>query len=147
MRRRELLLLVGGTITVARALRAQQQPIKVFRLGMIVPSRPLPGTRLFEERLREFDYEEGRNLQINSLQLLGTDTDRIPELAAQLVGRGVDVILAGGPEVALKAAMAATRTVPIVIVAIDYDPLTSGHVGSLAHPGGNVTGVFFGRSN
>ena len=71
MRRRELLLLVGGTITVARTLRAQQ-PTKIFRLGMIVPSRPLSGTRAFEEKLRELGYEEGRNLQLDFLQLFST---------------------------------------------------------------------------
>jgi putative tryptophan/tyrosine transport system substrate-binding protein len=60
-----------------------------------------------------------------------------------LVGRGVDVIIAPGTEVALKAAMTATKTLPIVMTAVDYDPFVRGYVASLARPGGNVTGVFF----
>jgi putative ABC transport system substrate-binding protein len=64
-------------------------------------------------------------------------------LAAELVGRGVDAILAGGPELALKSAMGVSRSVPIVMVAIDYDPLAGGYVASLGRPGRNVTGVFF----
>jgi putative ABC transport system substrate-binding protein len=110
---------------------------------MIVPSRPLPGTRAFDEQLHELGYEEGRNLQLDFLQLSGSDSGRVPEMAVELVGRGVDAILAGGPELALKSAMTASRTVPIVMVAIDYDPLAGGYIASLARPGGNVTGVFF----
>jgi len=122
---------------------AAGEATKVLRLGMIVPSRPLPGTRAFEAQLREFGYEEGRNLQLDFLQLSGSDIGRVPELAAELVGRGVDAILAGGPELALKSVMSASRTVPIVMVAIDYDPLVGGYIASLGRPGGNVTGVFF----
>src|SRR4029453_12830125 len=54
----------------------------------------------------------------------------------------VDVILAPGPEATLRAASRATRTTPIVMVAIDYDPVELGYVASLARPGGNITGVF-----
>ena len=60
----------------------------------------------------------------------------------ELVARKPDVILAYGPEAALKAAIAATKTIPIVMVAIDYDPLALGHITSLARPIGNVTGLY-----
>jgi putative ABC transport system substrate-binding protein len=63
-------------------------------------------------------------------------------LAAELVRAGVDGIIAGGSEASARAASRATTTVPIVIVAIDYDPIASGYVNSLARPSGNVTGVF-----
>jgi len=142
-RRKLLALLAGAASSPPLAARAAGEPGKVFRLGMIVPSRPLPGTRAFEEQLREFGYEEGRNLQLDILQLSGSDIGRAPELASELVGRGVHAILAGGPEPALKSAMAASRTVPIVMVAIDYDPLAGGYIASLGRPGGNVTGAFF----
>src|SRR5215471_18973185 len=74
------------------------EPTKAFRLGMIVPSRPLPGTRAFEEQLRGLGYEEGRNLQLDFLQLFDTEIGRVREAAAQLISHGVDAILAGGPE-------------------------------------------------
>src|SRR6516165_5839246 len=125
------------------AAEAADERTRGFCLGMIVPSRLLPGIPAFEQQLRELGYEESRNLRLDFLQLSGTEISRVRETAAQLVGRGVDVILAGGPEIALKSALTATRTVPIVMVAIDYDPLAGGYIASLARPGGNVTGVFF----
>jgi len=63
-------------------------------------------------------------------------------MAAELVGRGVDTIFAGEPELAVKLAVTATKTVPVVMIANDYDPVARGYVASLARPGGNVTGVF-----
>jgi putative ABC transport system substrate-binding protein len=64
-------------------------------------------------------------------------------LYRKLAARGPDVILAIGPETGLKSALAVTRTVPIVMIAIDYDPLARGYVTSLARPSANVTGVIF----
>jgi ABC-type uncharacterized transport system substrate-binding protein len=61
---------------------------------------------------------------------------------SELVRLGVDVILPVGPEASLRAAQAATTAVPIVVVAIDYDPIARGYVGGLARPGGNTTGLF-----
>src|SRR6516164_1711925 len=60
-----------------------------------------------------------------------------------LAAREPDVILAIGPEIGLKSALAVTRTVPIVMIAIDYDPLARGYITSLARPSGNITGVVF----
>ena len=60
-----------------------------------------------------------------------------------LAAREPDIVLATGVEIALKSALAATRTLPIVMIAIDYDPFARGYVTSLARPSGNVTGVFF----
>jgi ABC-type uncharacterized transport system substrate-binding protein len=68
--------------------------------------------------------------------------DRLPLLAVELVRAGVDVIVAGGGEAPLRAALQATNTIPIVAIAVDYDPIASGLVSSLARPGGNITGVF-----
>jgi putative ABC transport system substrate-binding protein len=116
--------------------------MKVFRLGVLQSTPPGPGYRAFVEQLRVLGYEEGRNLQIDYVQLDSTDSDRSLAMTAELVGRGVDAIRAGGTEFVLKTAVAATKTVPIVMVATDYDPLARGYVASLARPGGNVTGVF-----
>src|SRR5216683_1306015 len=68
--------------------------------------------------------------------------ERFPALAAELVRAGVDVILTGGGAAPFRAARQATTTIPVVIVAIDYDPLALKFVANLARPGGNVTGVF-----
>jgi len=69
------------------------------------------------------------------------DVGRLPALAAALVGLHVDVILASGPEVTLQAVRRATATIPIVVAAVDFDPIARGYIASLARPGGNVTGV------
>ena len=120
MGRRDFLVwLAGAAEALQSASRAAAEPTQILRLGMIVPSRPLPGTRAFEDQLRELGYEEGRNLHLDFVQLSDTDIDRVPQMSAELVGRGVNAILAGGPEAALKSAIAATRTVPIIMVAID----------------------------
>ena len=112
---------------------------------MLQPTRPGPGYRAFVAQLHALGYEEGRNLQIDYVELDSADPDRSLAMAAGLVGRRVDAIRAGGTEFVLKTAVAATKTVPIVMVASDYDPLTLGYVASLARPGGNVTGVASGR--
>jgi putative ABC transport system substrate-binding protein len=143
MNRRALLALLAGTaMSPPFAATAAGETAKVFRLGVLQATPPGPGYRAFVEQLHALGYEEGRNLQIDFVQLDSTDTDRSLALAAKLVGRGVDAIYAGGPEVVLKSAAAATSTVPIVMMANDYDPIARGYVSSLARPGGNVTGVF-----
>ena len=96
----------------------------------------------FDQRMRELGYTEGANLAVEFIPLNG-QLDRLDEVMKELVRRKVDVIIAFGAEAALKAAMAATSTIPIVMVAINYDPIALGYVASLARPAGNVTGVFF----
>jgi putative ABC transport system substrate-binding protein len=86
-------------------------------------------------------WEEGRNFDIDFVQLDSADAGRSIAVAAALIRRGVDAIYAAGPEDVLKAAVAATSTVPIVIIAMDYDPVARHYAASLARPGGNVTGV------
>ena len=143
MRRRGVLaLLAGGAITPPFSVSSAGEPAKVFRLGVLQRLPPGPGYRVFVQQLLVLGREEGRNLRIDYVELGNTDADRSRAMAAELVGRGVDAIYAGGSEDALGAAVAATRTVPIVFIANDYDPLAKGYVASLARPGGNVTGVF-----
>jgi putative ABC transport system substrate-binding protein len=114
-------------------------------MGRVETVVPLPGTEgsnLASSSGLHSATRRGRDLRIDFVQLDSTDTDRSLAMAAELVDRGVDVIRAGGTEVVLKSAAGVTRTVPIVMVATDYDPLARGYVRSLARPGGNVTGVF-----
>ena len=94
----------------------------------------------FRDALREGGYVEGTNLAIEYRMRPGP-TEAILGLAAELVQRPVDVIAAISP-VAVIAAATATRTIPIVAVDLETDPLASGLVTSLARPGGNVTGLF-----
>ena len=138
-RRAVLALLAGATMPLPFAAG---EPTKAFRLGVLALGPPGPSIHALEQRLQMLGWEEGRNLRIDYVQLDGTDADRSLAMATELVGRGVDTIYASGPELAVKSAVTATKTLPVVMVANDYDPLARGYIASLARPGGNVTGVF-----
>jgi putative tryptophan/tyrosine transport system substrate-binding protein len=120
-----------------------QQDAKVFRIGAVSAGAPRssPHWVAFERRLGELGYVEGRNVSIEFRSAEGKP-ERFPGLLADLVRLRVDVILAVGPEGSLRAAKEATTTIPIVAVAIDYDPIARGYVAGLARPGGNITGLF-----
>ena len=92
------------------------------------------------QRLSELGLVEGRNLVIESRGAEGR-TERLAELAADLVQRKCDVLLAFGSELNLVALKQASRDTPIVMIAADYDPVATGHIASLARPGGRITGV------
>ena len=95
----------------------------------------------FAQRLRALGYVEGQNLIVEFRDAEG-QAERLPDLAAELVRLQVDVIVASGTEATLRAARHATSTLPIVIVAVNYDPIARGYIDGLARPGGNITGVF-----
>ena len=90
--------------------------------------------------MAELGYQEGKNYTIEYLNI--PNIDAYESGFRQIVARGVDIILATGPEISLKSAMASSGTIPIVMVAIDFDPFAGGYVTSLAKPTGNVTGLF-----
>lgn len=136
--------LFGLTLGALSApLVARAQPISVARIGVLATGNPRSAApnQAFEQKLRELGYVEGQNLAIESRSAEGK-IDRLPDLAAELVRSKVDLIVASGSEATLKAVRKTTATIPIVIVAIDYDPIKAGYISSLAHPG-NITGVFF----
>jgi putative tryptophan/tyrosine transport system substrate-binding protein len=140
--RREFITLLGGAATWPLAARAQQVP-KMFRVGSLSLALSRSGGLWvpIEQGLRELGYVEGQNLAVEYINLNGR-IDGVGEAMQELVRRKVDVIVSLGNEINLKAALAATRTIPIVMVALDFDPLALGYVTNLARPTGNVTGLF-----
>jgi putative tryptophan/tyrosine transport system substrate-binding protein len=140
MRARLIIALLLLALPLPLAAAAQQAG-KTPRVGFLaaVP-RSAPGPRAFEARLRELGYVDGRNIAIEFRDGAG-NFERLPGLAAELVRSNVDVLVAGGSEAAVRAARQSAGDRPIVIVAIDYDPVALGYVGSLARPGSNITGV------
>jgi putative tryptophan/tyrosine transport system substrate-binding protein len=145
VRRRDFVALAGaaaaGPLIPAASVMAQSH--KLFRVGLptISAQRSTPVIRAFDARLRELGYTEGNNIEVD-YRLLAGDVARFPAVMKEFTERPVDVIVAPGPEVAVKAAREATHTIPIVMMAIDYDPIARGYIDSLARPGGNITGIF-----
>jgi putative ABC transport system substrate-binding protein len=138
MRRREFIGLLGGAMTWPLAADAQQ-PGKVPRIG-ILNIGPAGINSPFLQGLHELGYTEGQNL-IMEVRFADWKLDRLPDLAAELVARKVDVIVAATTPAA-RAAKQATNTIPIVAISMG-DPIADGLVASLGSPGGNVTGTTF----
>jgi len=139
MSRRELLLLLAWAVIAPRTLRAQQKAMPVVGiLGGGSSSAFAPFVAAFRDGLTESGYVEGRNVAIEHRWAEG-NYDRLQTLAADLVGRKVDVIIAMGGTPSALAAKSATSTTPIVFLV--SDPVASGLVASLARPSGNLTGV------
>ena len=143
-RRRELLSVLGASALLAPlASLAQQQPAKVPRIGFLGAESSSGYTSrvgALRAGLRDLGYVEGKNIVIEFRWADGK-TDRLPELAAELVRLNVDVLVTHA-QPGTRAAKQATTTIPIVTAAV-ADPVALGYVGSLARPGGNITGSTF----
>ena len=143
MTKRMVQLAVGTLLIVCGASAEAQQPTKVPRIGFLSSSDPARESARFEAMrlaLRERGLIEGQNIAIEYRYTEGK-VDRDPELAAELVRLKVDIIVAVGGDPQIRAAMNATKTIPIVMSGPGVDPVGAGLIESLARPGGNVTGV------
>jgi putative ABC transport system substrate-binding protein len=140
IQRRELLTLLGGAaITWPLAAHAQQPAVPVVGwVNAVSAAEWADNVAEFRRGLSETGFVEGRNVAIEFHWAEG-HLDRMPVLAADLIGRKVAVIVVGGNIVAVQAAMARTKTIPIVFTT-GGDPIAAGIVASLNRPGGNATG-------
>jgi putative ABC transport system substrate-binding protein len=145
--RREFMTLLGGAAAWPLAARAQQAG-RTYRIGILSGSRDSTGSNVmvlgypaFRDELRKRGFIADRNLVMEFRSTL-QEPGKVFADAAELVRSNVDLMVASGPELAVKAVLAASSTVPIVVWANNYDLIARGYVKSLAQPGGSVTGVF-----
>jgi putative tryptophan/tyrosine transport system substrate-binding protein len=140
--------LIGLAVVLALSLTlapiATAQPTaRIPRVGFLHPGvadpKP-PAVLALEEGLRELGYVNGQNIAL-TYRWGGGKLEILPDLAADLARLKVDVLYAAGPQ-AMRAAMGASRTIPIVGTDLESDPVASGYVASFARPGGNITGFF-----
>jgi putative ABC transport system substrate-binding protein len=137
--RRELITVVSGAVAWPLMARAQQ-PMSLHVGIVTIQSRTTPIYAAFDQRLRELGHIEGQNLVTDYLNP-EKHAEGVSGAIRELVRQKVDIIVAPY-ESTVKAAIAASDTIPIVMIGTEYDPLARGYVKTLARPGGRVTGVF-----
>jgi putative ABC transport system substrate-binding protein len=143
IRRREVLLAMGGVLCFGpRSLHAQQGK-RIHRVGVLHPGQ-IPTTTMrisaFREGLLAAQGPAGEDIEILA-RIAEGNIARLSAMAAELVSTGVDALLAVSPT-GVNAARNATKVIPIIAVDLETDPVASGWAASVARPGGNVTGVF-----
>jgi putative ABC transport system substrate-binding protein len=142
MRRREFISLIGGAVAWPLAARAQTRALPVIGILSVQASdAPFLQIEPFLRGLGKMGYADGDTVSIE-YRWAGGDYSKLPQLATELVNRGVSIIFAEGNAGVAKAAIAATSTIPIVF-ANGGDPIKLGLVASANRPGGNATGVSF----
>ena len=144
MKRRAFITLVGGAVAWPVTALAQQSG-RLIRLGVLGPTLNNPASTVpyeaFRTVLEEGGFREGQNLTIDYQSV---DDPRGPfVVAAELTRSRPDLIVASGPEASLQAVMGVSGFIPVVMIAINFDPLARGYIASLARPGGNITGLVF----
>ena len=135
-------ILIAVMLLAVGVIAEAQQTTKIPRIGFVSgvgdPKTPGYQVEAFRQGLRDLGYTERKNILIE-YRYVEAFVDRIPNLVAELMQLKVDVFLSGNP-LAIRAAEEATKSIPIVIVALG-DPVAEGLIDSLAHPGGNITGL------
>jgi putative ABC transport system substrate-binding protein len=142
LRRRQLLIAVGAIPLLAPQLGRGQQVGRVYRIASVGANREAPFLIALERRLKELGYVDGKNLAYEFRALLPGRWEKMPETAAEIARLRPDIVIVPGSEHALRAIRQAMQTTPIVMIAVDFDPVEKNFIASLARPGGNITGVF-----
>ena len=144
MRRRKLLgILTASAIAAPFCARAQPTGGGPVRIGYLASNgKDSETTVAFLQGLHERGFNEDRNFELTLIDYT-TSGRSLAEAAAALVAAKPALVVADGPEAVLRALREHSATVPAVVVAVNYDPVARGYAASLAHPGGNVTGVYF----
>ena len=144
MKKAAVPILVAVVMLALGVTAEAQQPKQVSRIGYISALDPARESARFEGiklALRERGYIEGQNIAAIEYGHADGKIDRLPEIAAELVRLKVDIIVVASGDQWIRAAKNATKTIPIVMMGQGTDPVSAGHVESLARPGGNVTGL------
>ena len=145
MQRREFITLLGGTVATWPLAAGADEVGNVAHIGYIGTNREIAfGKTIYQaflDEMRRHGFNEGQNLVVE-FRSLEQASPALASDAAELVRSNVNLIVTDGTEDALRGAVSASRTIPIVMIATNFDPIKDGYVKSLARPGGNVTGVF-----
>ena len=140
IRRREFIVTLGGAVATCPLIARAQQTVRVLRVGFVGGQPPDAAIYVaFRKRMAELGYRD-RYFVFEYIQT--PSIDAYDASFRELAARKPDIVIAAGNEPALRAARAAVGTLPIVFLAIDFDPVERGYVASLARPGGNITGIF-----
>jgi len=145
MRRRDFIALIGGTVAGWPLSVVAEDADKFMHIGYLGPSLKAPSTAAqyqgFLNRLKQAGFAERQNFAVDYRRV---DDPRGPfAVMAEPMRPPPKLIIAHGPEAGLQAVVGASQFIPIVIIAVNYDPIERGYVKSLAQPGGNITGVFY----
>ena len=143
MRRRDFIKVIAGSAAAWPLVAHAQQAEKLPRVGFLGLERTTPVQidlyRAFSSQLEKNGFREGQNIIV---EYRAVYDPRGPFVAAaELLRAQPDLLVAAGPEVALQAVIGASGHIPIVMLAVNFDPIERGYVASLAQPGGNITGV------
>jgi putative ABC transport system substrate-binding protein len=145
MMTRRAFLLSTGALALGAARRGGAQPAtRIYRVAMatVTQGRNTPFVAAMEHRFRELGYIEGKNFVLDYRDLEGR-WDKLPAAVADLARARSDVAIATGSELILKAFRQGMGATPIVMIAVDFDPVERNFIASLARPEGNITGLFF----